>query len=418
MTIIVTRAGKGAPLSWVEGDANFNNLNNDKLEKTNNLSDVTDAATARTNLGLAIGTDVQAYNANLSTITSPATAAGLALLDDATVADQRTTLGLTIGTNVQAYNNYLQNIADGQTTYKNAIINGRMQIDQRYAGTAITVTAGAALAYGLDRWYVYCTGANVTAQRIQTSNIYYHRFSGAVGNTGIGIGQRIESQNSLHMAGKTVTLSLKTSSTSLATLNYGVYYANSVDSFGSLAVPTRTVITTGSWNITGSETTYNAIIAIPAGATTGIEVVFSGGALTNGNTLTIRDVQLELGSYVSPIETVPLDKELQACYRYYAKTFAYQTAPAQNAGTTNAAEARATVTGQPIQFNWCLSGTMRGSPTVTTYNPSAANANWSANPTSPTVAVTAGTKVITIFGTTNTTAGNGYNIHATASAEL
>lgn len=321
MTTIITRAGKGSPLSWAEGDANFNNLNNDKLEITNNLSDVSNTTTARSNLGLAIGTNVQAYNANLTTIANSITAAGLAIIDDADAATQRSTLGLNIGSNVQMYSNYLQNIVDEQSTYKNAIINGRMSIDQRYAGTAITVTAGAALAYGLDRWYVYCTGANVTAQRIQTSNIYYHRFSGAVGNTGIGIGQRIESQNSLHMAGKTVTLSLKTSSTSLATLSYGVYYANSVDSFGSLAVPTRTAITTGSWNITGSEATYSVNIAIPAAATTGIEVVFSGGALTNGNTLIIRDVQLELGDYVSPIETIPYDKELAACQRYFETSY-------------------------------------------------------------------------------------------------
>lgn len=32
MTTIVTRAGKGSSLSWSEGDANFTNLNNDKLE--------------------------------------------------------------------------------------------------------------------------------------------------------------------------------------------------------------------------------------------------------------------------------------------------------------------------------------------------------------------------------------------------
>lgn len=34
MTTIVTRSGKGSPLTWTEGDANITNLNNDKLEKS------------------------------------------------------------------------------------------------------------------------------------------------------------------------------------------------------------------------------------------------------------------------------------------------------------------------------------------------------------------------------------------------
>lgn len=84
------------------------------LLAANNLSDVASAATSRTNLGLAIGTDVQAYDAELAAIaglTSAAdkgiqftgsgtaatfdlTAAGKALLDDAAASNQRTTLGL------------------------------------------------------------------------------------------------------------------------------------------------------------------------------------------------------------------------------------------------------------------------------------------------------------------------------------
>jgi len=57
------------------------------------------AAGARTNLGLVIGTDVQAYDADLDDVAANITAAGKALIDDADAAAQRTTLGLgTIAT--------------------------------------------------------------------------------------------------------------------------------------------------------------------------------------------------------------------------------------------------------------------------------------------------------------------------------
>lgn len=55
MAVITLRNVKGTPLTNTEVDDNFSNLNTElggKMVGSNNLSEITDAATARTNLGV------------------------------------------------------------------------------------------------------------------------------------------------------------------------------------------------------------------------------------------------------------------------------------------------------------------------------------------------------------------------------
>ena len=200
----------------------------------------------------------------------------------------------------------------------NRIINGAMAIDQRNAGAAQTITASAALAYTADRWYAYCTGANVTGQRITGSanNQYAYRFTGAASVTGIGFGQRIEAANSFDLAGSTVTLGVDLANSVLTSVTWTVYYANTSDTFGTLASPTRTQISTGTFTVNSTLSRYSTQIFIPSAATTGIEIVFSVGAQTSG-TWTIDNVQLEAGPLATPFERRLVGLELLLCQRYF-----------------------------------------------------------------------------------------------------
>jgi uncharacterized GH25 family protein len=58
MATVTLRNVKGSPLTNAEVDANFSNLNTDKVEKSSNLSDLTSASTARSNLGVYSAAEV------------------------------------------------------------------------------------------------------------------------------------------------------------------------------------------------------------------------------------------------------------------------------------------------------------------------------------------------------------------------
>ena len=207
--------------------------------------------------------------------------------------------------------------------FKNRIINGNMATDQRNAAASQTFTAAAALAYSVDRWYGYCTGANVTGQQVAgsttpTNTQFRYRFTGAASVTAVGFAQRIEQKNSYDLAGSTCTLSADLAiSATLTTVTWTAYYATTTaDTFGTLASPTVTQIATGTFTVSATVTNFSANISVPAAATTGIQILFTVGALTAGLTWTIGNVQLEKGSTATSFGYRPFGTELALCQRY------------------------------------------------------------------------------------------------------
>ena len=125
------------------------------LAVANGGTGATDATNARANLGMVIGTNVQAQDALLESISGLTTAAdemiyltatdtvsvasltsyARTLLDDVDASTARTTLGLVLGTDVQAQSSRLQDIVDLGLTGVLSITSGATVVSREITGT-------------------------------------------------------------------------------------------------------------------------------------------------------------------------------------------------------------------------------------------------------------------------------------------
>ncbi len=231
--------------------------------------------------------------------------------------------------------------AGGPYVGNNRIINGNMAIDQRNAGASQTFTAAAAVAYCVDRFYASCTGANITGQQVAGTAPYQYayKFTGATSNTGTLFGQRIESLNIADLVSANVVCQAQIASSTITTVTWTAYYANSANTFSA-----KTSIATGTITTTSTPKIYTFSFNAGSSAANGIAIEFTTGALVGSATLQYSGVQLEAGTIATPYEFNQFQVQLAQCQRYYEKSYDLATVPGTSTGVGSVSGAYTTAT--------------------------------------------------------------------------
>lgn len=349
---------------------------------------------------------------------------------------------------------------DASSGARNPLINANMEIWQR--GT----TFAAASGYSADRWRytTLSTSGVVTINRstnvpsvAQAGVLFNYSLEADVTTADATMGagefavlkQRIEGYNWRHFAQRQFTVSFWVMSSKTGV--HCVAFTNSVSDRSEVVEYTIASADTweyhtatfaaspsaGTWDYTngiGGELDFTLMSGPGYQTTAGSWQVgnFYGtssqvNVLDNtANFFRVTGVTMGLGANASQIIFIPLEEELSRCKRYYQKSFPYATAPAQNATVTGSewwvspytgTTAVSVLVNLPVQLRTT-------SYTVTTYNPSAANAQARnatdvADDSGATISNTTERGfVFTNAPNATNSLGDQHNVHWTADSEL
>lgn len=322
-------------------------------------------------------------------------------------------------------------MASPSTGRKNGFMNGNFDIWQRNTTFTFAATSG----YTADRWIASSgTGGSpsVTATRqvhtigqsgVPSEPSFYLQLQQTALASGVNptLEQRIE--NVRTFAGKTVTVSYYAwvgSGTLSVTPSLAQAFGTGGSPSGSVTLNSSAVTVT----TTPTKYAFTLTLGSLSGKTIGTNIndylsFFFAFPVNTTFTFNISQVQIEEGSIATQFERRTAQEELAMCQRYYFKTFPSATVVAQSAGVSGAIT-WITQVATAWALECCFPVVMRAAPSITTFNPSAANANWRDTTGAADVVVTV---VDTSDRRTNlqgagATAAHTCSIHVTASAEL
>lgn len=200
---------------------------------------------------------------------------------------------------------------------QNFLFNGGFDFWQR--GT----TSSTSSVYITDRWihsWAAGTGTGSRSTDVPVSGLQYSFSLASTSGTNPGIQQRIESVNSLALAGQTVTFSVWAKSTvGTGGLSWqSIYPTSAADSWGS-STQDQTGVFTATMTV-GTWTRYSATFTASANAVRGYLVQVFRNVTTTSTTTLYAGAQLELGSVATAFRrnAPSIQSELAACQRYYA----------------------------------------------------------------------------------------------------
>ena len=311
---------------------------------------------------------------------------------------------------------------------RNRIINGNFDVWQRGTSFAGVTATG----YQADRWEVQpATGCTMTISRqaftagqtdVPYEPSYFLRTDiTTAGSANSEISQKIEDVRTF--AGQTVVASFWAKSTA-GTQTLNCRFHQDFGSGGSTRVTTGVAakVLSSSWQKFSFTLTLGSISGKTIGTSSYLAFNFYWANSDTANDVDLAQVQVEAGSTVTPFEYKHYSQELQACQRYYSKSYNIDVAPATSTGAGACSSLAIYSSGsQSLGARWVTS--MRTAPTVVIYPTGSTNTGYvTQTSNNAEVAATAGdighSGFQYISGSLPNTAANGVRFQWGADAEI